>query len=158
MKKLYKVVLIVYCISLMLSIIACSNSDKDKDILQENNSKLIDALETMDKNEVTLGELTSFQWDEALLFTPYADKKGIELSMGIKSDLIVDSTDNSECQLFFLKDNQIVAYINGKEHSSFSFKYPMAISISFQIIKPETKFVVERKDEVSIYHIGAFAK
>lgn len=158
MKKLYKVVLIALSISLMLSIIACSNSDKEKETFQDNNSKLISALKTLDKNEFTLGELTSFQWDEAFLFTPYANKKGIELSLGIKSDIIVDSIDDTQYQLFFIKDNEIVAYINGKEQSSFSFKYPMAISIPFQPITPETRFVVERQGELAIYHIGAFAK
>ncbi len=138
--------LIVIGILLIVSLIAYSKTEASK--VQQNTKSFVNKLEKALKSgstTVKMQELTDFQWDDAFLFRPYSSKKDIELQTGIKSSFFTNSLRDEEYQLIFIKNNKVVAYVNGKDYSSFSFQYPMAISVTYLNMHKETGFKVEKE-------------
>lgn len=154
MKKKSVIMFLLCSLVLMPILVGCSHSNRSGDNVKNNNAELTEALKKIDGNEFKLSDVTTFKWTTGYFFTPHADKKGIEQTMGIKSDFIRDSVDDREYQIFFINNDKIVAYLNGKDYTDFYFKYPMGINITFQKIDLETEFTVTKEMDELVFEIS----
>lgn len=154
MKKKSIIMLLLCSLLLMSILVGCSHPKRSGDDVKNNNAELTEALKKIDGNEFKLSDVTTFEWTTGYFFTPYADKKGIEQTMRIKSEYIKDPVDDREYQIFFINNDKIVAYLNGKDYTDFYFKYPMAINITFQKIDPETEFTVTKEMDELVFEIS----
>lgn len=71
-----------------------------------------------EKKEITLSEMTSFDWDKAYIFEPGASKEDMYKVAGYKWRKINADGRNKWQQMVFMKDKKVVCYLYGHEESS----------------------------------------
>lgn len=71
-----------------------------------------------EKKEITLSEVTPFDWDKAYVFEPGASKEDLYKVVGYKWRKINADERNKWQQILFMKDKKVVCYSYGHEESS----------------------------------------
>src|SRR5699024_6435547 len=70
---------VIFLLVTLLLLIACSTEQNTE--LEESINSVI---EDENNQEININTLTTFEWDEAHLFAPYATKSGMEERLGFK--------------------------------------------------------------------------
>ncbi|WP_082892554.1 hypothetical protein [Rossellomorea aquimaris] len=104
MKKVSVIVL------LFLLLVGCSQSDVQHDT--ELEEAIYSVVGDQNKSEINIRSLTTFDWEKALLFTPYSTQEGIEEQLGFdfKDPSNIDTRDDIYL-LVFLNNDKVVQYI-----------------------------------------------
>ena len=94
---------------LLLLLVGCSQSDVQHNTDLEES--IYSIVENENKSLININLLTTFDWDEAFLFTPYSTQEGIEEQLGtdFKDPSNIDTRDDIYL-LVFLNKNKVVQY------------------------------------------------
>lgn len=101
---LKKIITILFFLSLILS--GCINST-----VLKNNKLFNNAVKNITTDEITLNDITNFQWDKAYTFLPYTTKEKMEEIIGIQSNEITETVNENMIQLFFIKGDIVICSI-----------------------------------------------
>ena len=104
---------------LLLLLVGCSQSDVQHNTDLEES--IYSIVENENKSQININLLTTFDWDEAFLFTPYSTQEGIEEQLGtdFKDPSNIDTRDDIYL-LVFLNKNKVVQYAE-VERQGFDF-------------------------------------
>ncbi|SFL90669.1 hypothetical protein SAMN04487943_10535 [Gracilibacillus orientalis] len=104
MKKIFVFVL------LLLLLVWCSQRDVQQNTDLEES--IYSVVGDKNKSEISIKTLTSFDWDKALLFTPYSTQENIEEQLGadFKDPSNIDIRDDIYLLVFLNKD-KVVQYV-----------------------------------------------
>ena len=93
--------------------------------VDKNNDAFRSVVLLIDKKEVTLNELTPFDWDVMYTFSPYTPVEKMQEIMGVKSNRDISETVNEGMnQFFFVNGDKIVSSIYGySENIGFYFDF-----------------------------------
>ena len=81
--------------------------------IEMNNGAFSKAVKQVSSDEISLKELTPFEWDTMYTFSPYMPKENMREIMGVRSIHIRQTISEGMTQLFFIKDGKLVSSIYG---------------------------------------------
>ena len=125
-------------------------------IKQVKNQEDKEALKKIDGNEFKLSDVTTFEWTTGYFFTPYADKKGIEQTMRIKSEYIKDlsnifldlwSTDMIEAK----EVKRII--LNKFKYLKVQKEYPNSVNIRILILQSNNNWLIHILQNVRLKYL-----
>lgn len=98
----------------LLLLIGCS-AEQNTELEESINS----VIEDENNQEININPLTTFEWDDAHLFAPYATKSGMEERLGLKyRDKSNIGMRNDIFLLVFVKDDKAIHYAEIKHQGS----------------------------------------
>ncbi|WP_404451910.1 hypothetical protein LG329_16405 [Virgibacillus necropolis] len=124
-------------ILLLLLLVGCSQSNVIHNTELEDS--IYSIVEDKNKNELGLTSLTTFEWENAFLFSPYSTQEGIEEQLGIyfKDPSNIDIRDDIYL-LVFLKGDKVVQYVEiERQGSDFSIEEKGPLTPSNDVISIE---------------------
>ena len=84
-----------------------------KEIWEENAELLKEKILAVESTEISLTDVTPFEWDRAYSFPPYSDPDTIYQTVGYKWDRVHGTVDEAQNQIVFLKNEKVVCYLYG---------------------------------------------
>ncbi len=134
----------------ILCLLACA-CGKGDDSVEEN---LIKRLKNPGNvSEITLQEMTDFDWESMYYFMPYTDKETAEKTIGFSSDDISDNLTNDDgVYAVFVKGKEVVCQIQGlPENLGFQFEFGKIDSYIKLDKKTTINFTVKKDDKIVTY-------
>lgn len=111
-----------------------------------NNAALGESIRRLEGGaQVSLGDLTPFDWDAAYTFSPYASKEAMEEKIGFSSRHIKETINEGMEQLIFVKDEKVVCSIYG---------YGEALGYHFNFQASDLALKIEDSPQFSIDRMG----
>lgn len=105
---------IIFLLVTLLLLIACS-AEQNTELEESINS----VIEDENNQEININTLTTFEWDEAHLFAPYATKSGMGERLGFKyRDKSYIGMRDDVFLLVFVKDDKAIKYAEIKHQGS----------------------------------------
>src|SRR5699024_8878670 len=104
---------IIFLLVTLLLLIACS-AEQNTELEESINS----VIEDENNQEININTLTTFEWDEAHLFAPYATKSGMEERLGFNRDKSYIGMRDDVFLLVFVKDDKSIEYADIKHQRS----------------------------------------
>ena len=140
---------------MILLSIAIINLTK-KDIWDVNTKLLKKEVLSIEQSveNVSLLDLTPFEWDMAYSFDPYTPKEYIYETVGYKWENNSETVSEGMNQIVFLKDGKVVCYLYGyPENNGYGINFSSenksgATSVSVLSFKDDLTFQVKRIDNV----------
>lgn len=84
-------------------------------VLRYRNHELSDAIQSLSyKSGTTLEDVIPFEWDYVYRFVPYTPKEDMENKMGVRSRYVTEAKYDDMVQIYVVKNNKIIAFINEK--------------------------------------------
>lgn len=104
-------------------------------------------------SEITLQEMTEFDWDYMYYFMPYIDKETVETIIGFSSDNISDNLSNDDgVYAVFVKGKEVICQIQGlPENLGFRFEFGKIDSYIRLDKKKAAHFSVEKEGKIVTY-------
>lgn len=98
------------------------------------NNQLRKAVEALSSNAGTTMEAAiPFEWDYIYSFVPYTPKETMEDRMGVKSKYITEANSDDMMQIYVVKNNKIVAFINEEMELDKSLNLPEKVKYGEKI-------------------------
>lgn len=99
--------IIIVCVFVLCAVIFINP------VVRYRNYELRSALQSMTyKGGGTLEEAVPFDWDYVYHFTPYMPKEYMTKKMGFESRYVSEAMRDDIVQLYFVKDDRVVAFLN----------------------------------------------
>ena len=106
MKKIFVIGSI--CV-ILLWLVGCGSSST----ITNNNAAFSESVMATNAEVITLNELTTFEWDIMYTFAPFTPRESIERIIGFSSRDIRTTFNESQTQLIFVKNGEVVSSIWG---------------------------------------------
>lgn len=106
-------------------------------------------------SEISLQEMTDFDWGSMYYFLPYTDKKTAEKAIGFSSDDISDNLSSDDgVYALFVKDREVVCQIQGlPENLGFQFDFGKIDSYIKLDQKERIFFWVKKEGKIVTYKL-----
>ncbi|WP_036688762.1 hypothetical protein [Paucisalibacillus globulus] len=102
-------------IVLILLLAGCSNVQHNTDL----EISILSLVENNSNNDISLNQMTSFDWEKAFLFTPYSTQKEIEKQLGVNfNDPSNINMRDDIYLLVFMNDDKVVQYVEVERHGA----------------------------------------
>lgn len=103
--------------------------------------------------EMSLKELTPFEWEKAYFFKPYTSKESIKEVVGCKINDYYYSVSDSDSQIYFVNDGKVVCSLAGN-YDALQFRVDYSFDdISYQLEK-EANITIINEDGVCILKVA----
>ncbi len=99
-----KIIVLFFCI---LMLVACTSQQNENEKAFINNVKAL-----KNETEVTLNDITPFEWDTVYSFGPYTSKEEVQETIGFKAN-VGETVSEGMPHLVFVKDKEVVCEIIG---------------------------------------------
>lgn len=109
-----RTIIFVICVLLLVMVVIFLNINSNSEI-SKNTQKIEERL--LNYGEYRIGkveDIINIEYDKAYSITSEKNKEEIETYIGIESNKI-KSNHNNEMNIIFIKDNKIVAYLQGEK-------------------------------------------
>jgi uncharacterized protein YxeA len=93
---------------LLLLLAGCSNVQHNTDL----GNSILSLVENNNNNDISLTQMTSFDWEKAFLFSPYSTQGEIEKQLGVNfNDPSNINMRDDIYLLVFINDDKVVQYV-----------------------------------------------
>ena len=134
-----------YMVLFMLCFASCAKSS----IVNENNADFSKAVKGITTDEISLNDITEFDWDIMYTFFPYTSKARIEEIIGFESGSIEETVSEGMNQLIFVKGEEIICNIYG---------YSDNLGYGFLFGKIEGDYLSIDKNENATFEVSSSGK